>query len=70
MPTVRVLPQGDRWKVEENGTDRGTFDTQEGAVSVAREIARATKAEFELHGADGRIREKDSYGNDPSNMPG
>ena len=34
------------------------------AIAAAREIARNQKSELVIHGRDGRIREKDSYGND------
>jgi hypothetical protein len=35
------------------------------AIEHGRSIAKAQKAEFYIHGRDGRIREKDSYGKDP-----
>ena len=41
-----------------------------GSRTAGRAQARTDKVEFELHGADGRIREKDSYGNDPRDVPG
>ena len=40
-------------------------DTQKEAIDIAREIARNQGSELIIHGKDGRIREKDSHGNDP-----
>jgi Uncharacterized protein conserved in bacteria (DUF2188) len=65
---VHVVPQGDRWDVKREGSQRASslHDTQAAAERVGRPLARADKTEFYLHGRDGRIREKDSYGNDPN----
>lgn len=42
------------------------FKTQEAeAIQRAREIARNQESELFIHGRDGRIRERDSFGNDP-----
>ena len=55
------------WAVKKGGSTRATkvYSTQKEAVTAGREIAKKKKAEFYVHGRDGRIREKDSYGNDP-----
>ena len=42
-----------------------TFETQVEAIAKAREISRNQQSELFIHGADGRIRERDSHGNDP-----
>ena len=39
--------------------------TQREAIEIARTIARKEQSELVIHGKDGRIRQKDSYGNDP-----
>jgi hypothetical protein len=41
------------------------FERQADAISHAREIARSTGSELVIHGRDGRIREKNTYGRDP-----
>ena len=41
------------------------IDTQAKAIQRAREIARNQESELFIHGKNGRIRERDSYGNDP-----
>ncbi|TXG76970.1 DUF2188 domain-containing protein [Candidatus Dojkabacteria bacterium] len=62
-----VVPRDERWAVQGAGADRATavVDTQREAVERAREIARKQGTEVLIHGRDGRIRERDSYGNDP-----
>jgi len=41
------------------------FDTQSEAIEAARKIAEKQKTELYIHGKDGRIRDRNSYGNDP-----
>lgn len=55
------------WGVKKGGAARATkhFDTQREAIDYGRTVAKNQSAEFYIHGKDGRIREKDSYGNDP-----
>ena len=62
-----VVPVGTKWGVKEEGNSRYTkvTDTQGEATSVARSIARNMQSELVIHGKNGRIRQKDSYGNDP-----
>jgi len=62
-----VVPRGDQWAVRGSGASRDTshHNTQADAIATAREIARNQQAELLVHGRDGRIRERDSYGNDP-----
>jgi hypothetical protein len=40
-------------------------ETQREAIEAAREIARNQNTELFIHGRDGRIRERDSHGQDP-----
>lgn len=62
-----VVPRDGKWSVRKAGSDRATrtFDTQKEAISEARKIARNQGSELYIHGRDGRIRSRDSYGNDP-----
>lgn len=55
------------WQVKGAGNQKATTvtSTQKEAISIAREIAQNQKSEVVIHRADGRIRDKDSYGNDP-----
>lgn len=63
---VTPHPQGG-WQVKGSGNHRATVrtKTQSEARTIAREIAINNKSELVIHGTDGRIREKNSYGNDP-----
>ncbi|HUG60438.1 MAG TPA: DUF2188 domain-containing protein [Methylomirabilota bacterium] len=62
-----VVPHDGGWSVRKSGASRATSThrTQAEAIDAATEIARNQKTELYIHGADGRIRERNSYGNDP-----
>lgn len=62
-----VVPRGGKWVVRSAGASRssGTYSTQGEAIKVARERARTQQTELYVHGRDGRIRERSSYGKDP-----
>lgn len=62
-----VVPHGDRWAVQGAGNGEVTkvTDTQAEAIKAGRKIAKQQKTELFIHGRDGRIRERDSYGSDP-----
>lgn len=62
-----VTPKGGEWQVKGAGNQKATvtMPTQKKAIEVAKEIAKNQKSEVVIHGKDGRIRDKDSYGNDP-----
>lgn len=63
---VTTTPNG-KWQVKGKGNSKATgiFDTQAEAIERAREIAINQKSELLIHGRNGQIREKNSYGNDP-----
>ena len=62
-----VVPHQDGWAVKGEGNQRATsvHDTQQQASDAARQIARNQQSELVIHRPDGRIRDKNSYGNDP-----
>jgi Uncharacterized protein conserved in bacteria (DUF2188) len=65
---VHIVPNPDKgWNVEREGASRASrhCDTQSEAIDVGRNIAQRDKTELSIHGRDGKIRQKDSYGNDP-----
>lgn len=49
------------------GNSRATArtETQADAIKIARDIAINKQSEVIIHGQNGRIRERNSYGNDP-----
>jgi len=67
-----VVKRGENWAVrgEKNTRDTSVHDTQAQAIVAAREIARNQGSELIIQGADGRIREKNSYGPDSFPPPG
>ncbi len=66
MPNQHVTKKGDFWQVIGEGNSKATriVDTQAEAIGIARKIAINKQSELLIHGRDGKIREKNSYGND------
>lgn len=62
---VVKAPNGWGVRGEHNTRITQKFDTQKEAIAKAREIAINQKSELFIHGENGRIRERNSYGNDP-----
>ena len=69
---VHVKRQGDQWAAAHEGRSRpdSTHRTQERAISAGRRVAKKEQTELVVHGRDGRVRERDSYGNDPRRTKG
>jgi len=63
-----VVPREQGWAVLGEGNSRATslHDTQREAIEAAREIAIREESEMLIHGKDGRIRERNTYGIDPN----
>lgn len=63
-----VVPNGDgSWGVKSQGASRNTknFSTQKEAIKYGTNSAKKNNSELFIHGRDGKIRERNSYGNDP-----
>lgn len=62
-----VVTRDTGWAVRGDGAIRitSTHNTQRAAIDAARRIAINQGSEVVIHGRDGRIRDKDSYGHDP-----
>lgn len=62
-----VVPQDGGWAVRGAGSRRASsvHQTQQEAILAGREITRNQGTELFIHGRDGRIRERDSHGDDP-----
>jgi uncharacterized protein DUF2188 len=68
---VHVIPGDAGWDVKVEGGERTShFSTQREAVEAGRELARGNRSEHIVHGRDGRIRQRDSYGRDPFSARG
>jgi hypothetical protein len=62
-----VVPQGQDWAVKGEGNTRATsvHATQADAIEAARQTAVRQHSELFIHGRNGQIRERNSFGNDP-----
>lgn len=75
-----MMPAGDietcradgKWRnrVEALAELPGAYDTKDEAVRVGRDEARERKVEHIIRNLDGTIRERNTYGHDPRNIPG
>lgn len=61
-----VVPHGNQWAVKGEKNEKATrvVETQTEAIKIAREIAINQHSEVVIHRPNGRIRDKNSYGND------
>jgi len=72
-PQVSVEPRPDgRWAVQTDGSMRATklFDRKSDALVRARQLAENKRTELVIKDESGRIRGKDSHGNDSRRIPG
>lgn len=62
-----VIPNEGIWQVKGEGNSKATknFTTQKEAIAYAKNIAKNQQSELIIHNRHGKIRDKDSYGNDP-----
>ncbi len=67
-----VTPHQDGWQVKGAGNSKATAvtKTQKEAIDIATGIAKNQSSELLIHGRNGQIRQKDSFGNDPINIKG
>jgi hypothetical protein len=70
---IHVVPtERNGWAVEVEGTDGATshYPSQEEAIAAGTEKAKNDKVELFIHGRDGQIRERNSFGHDPRDVKG
>jgi cytochrome b len=62
-----VVQTDNGWGVRGEGNARLTaeFRTQAEAIDASRDICQNQKSEQFIHGRDGQIRERNSFGSDP-----
>lgn len=55
------------YQVKSTGSSKAyrRTETQREAIEIGRELARNQHSELVIYGRDGKIRQKNSYGNDP-----
>ncbi len=63
-----VVKHNDGWAVKGAGNSKATkvVSKQSDAIKVATEIAKNQKSEMFIHGRNGQIRERNTYGKDPN----
>jgi len=63
-----VVPTDSGWGVKGEKNEKLTkkFDKKENAVNYAKDIAKNQKSELTILKKDGKIQNKNSYGNDPN----
>ncbi|MGO4764912.1 DUF2188 domain-containing protein [Cupriavidus sp. 2KB_3] len=70
---IHIVPtERNGWAVEVEGTDGATshYPSQEEAIAAGTEKAKNDKVELIIHGRDGQIRERNSFGHDPRDVKG
>ncbi|HVS98981.1 MAG TPA: DUF2188 domain-containing protein [Solirubrobacterales bacterium] len=64
---VHVVPGSSGWVVEIDGEVAShRYPNRREAIQVGRQLARANRVEYILHGPDGRVRQRDSFSRDPA----
>lgn len=69
---VHVTKRENGWAVKTAGSEKAVkiTNTQKEGIELGKSIAQNQQSELVIHGADGKIREKNSYGNDPKSIKG
>ncbi|MCY0852748.1 DUF2188 domain-containing protein [Cupriavidus sp. D39] len=64
---VHVVPHGDKWHVVREGAHEpsSAHDDLEDAIAAGTTEAKQDNVELMIHGRDGQIRMRNSYGHDP-----
>jgi hypothetical protein len=67
LQAQHVVHAEGKWAVRRAGAAKASriFTTQKEAISYAHSVARSSKTELFIHGRDGLIRKRDSFGSDP-----
>lgn len=65
---VHIVPHPEGWAVKRAGAKRASsvHETKAPATEAGRKTAKAEKVELVIHDKEGKIIDKDSYGNDPN----
>jgi len=65
---IHVVRRPEGWGVRKEGNKRDSshYSNQKDAANAAIDAAKKTGVDVVIHGQDGKIRSKDSYGNDPN----
>lgn len=63
---VAKSKDGQKWSIKTENSRKAykNVNTQKEAIEIGKSVASNNKSELIIHGKDGKIREKNSYGND------
>lgn len=64
---VHIVPRDGEWAVVREGAQRDSshHHTQADAIEAGTQTAQNQSVEILIHGRNGQIRERNSFGNDP-----
>ncbi len=64
---IHTVPFGNKWAVKREGIEKpvSTHNTKGAAQQKGITLAKKAHVEHVIHGRNGKIQDKDSYGNDP-----
>jgi len=64
---IHVVPTDEGWAVKKEKPQRASrvVKTQGEAIQIGKDFAKEQNSELIIHGKDGKIRDANSYGNDP-----
>ena len=69
---VHITPRSNGWAVISAGAERASIiaPTQAAAAAIGRQMAQNRESELFIHGRNGQIRERNTYGPDPESSRG
>jgi hypothetical protein len=69
---IETYYEDGQWKNKVEGNDRAlsVHETRAAAVGAGQQVAMLRKVEHIIRNMDGTIDDRNSYGNDPRNVPG
>lgn len=67
MKNIHVTKHPDGWQAKEAGSEYPTavFNRQSEAIQFGTTLAKVNQSEIFIHGRNGRIRERNTFGHDP-----
>ncbi len=65
--SIHITPHEDGWQIKKAGNSKASkvCSTQKECIELGTQQAKRNGAELYIHNKQGKIREKNSFGNDP-----
>lgn len=69
---VHITPRSNGWAVKTAGAERAAViaPNQAASAAIGRQMAINRESELFIHGRNGQIRERNTYGYDPTSSKG